>query len=442
MSDITFQIIFIVLLTIANGIFSMSEIAIISARKARLQQWVNEGNTKAQAALDLADSPNRLLSTVQIGITLIGILAGVLGGATIADELSARLIFIPLLAPYSEAIALGIVVLGITYLTLVIGELVPKRIALHNPERIACTVAAPMRMLSRIASPAVHLLSISTDTVLRVLGIRPVSEQPVTEEEINILIEQGMKAGTFEEAERDMVEHVFRLGDLRAGALMTPRTEIVWLDIDDSPEETRRKIADSGHSRFPVGQGSLDNILGIVQIKDMLGRNMQGKSPDLKASLRRPLFVPESTHALKVLELFKQSGIHVSLVVDEYGSVQGLVTLKDILEEIVGDIPSVEDLEEPLAVQREDGSWLLDGMLLVDDFKEIFSIKELPGEGIYQTLGGFVLMHMGRIPAVGNHFEWSGLRFEVVDMDKNRIDKVLVMPARKAPPAQQTKQTK
>ncbi|MBZ0177254.1 MAG: hemolysin family protein [Candidatus Methanoperedens nitroreducens] len=438
----TFQIIFIILLTIANGIFSMSEIAIISARKARLQQWVNEGNTKAQAALDLADSPNRLLSTVQIGITLIGILAGVLGGATIADELSARLIFIPLLAPYSEAIALGIVVLGITYLTLVIGELVPKRIALHNPERIACTVAAPMRMLSRIASPAVHLLSISTDTVLRVLGIRPVSEQPVTEEEINILIEQGMKAGTFEEAERDMVEHVFRLGDLRAGALMTPRTEIVWLDIDDSPEETRRRIADSGHSRFPVGQGSLDNILGIVQIKDMLGRNMEGKSPDLKASLRRPLFVPESTHALKVLELFKQSGIHISLVVDEYGSVQGLVTLKDILEEIVGDIPSVEDLEEPLAVQREDGSWLLDGMLLVDDFKEIFSIKELPGEGIYQTLGGFVLMHMGRIPAVGNHFEWSGLRFEVVDMDKNRIDKVLVMPARKAPPAQQTKQTK
>ncbi|HEY6586372.1 MAG TPA: hemolysin family protein [Candidatus Methanoperedens sp.] len=439
MSDITFQIILIILLTIANGIFSMSEIAIISARKARLQQWINEGNAKAQAALDLADSPNRLLSTVQIGITLIGILAGVLGGATIAEELSARLTFIPLLAPYSEAIALGIVVLGITYLTLVIGELVPKRIALHNPERIACTMAAPMRMLSRIASPAVHLLSISTDTVLRILGIRPVAEPPVTEEEINILIEQGMKAGTFEKAERDMVEHVFRLGDLRAGALMTPRTEIVWLDIDDSPEETRRKIADSGHSRFPVGQGSLDNILGIVQIKDILGRNIEGKSPDLKASLRRPLFVPESTHAMKVLELFKQSGIHISLVVDEYGSVQGLVTLKDILEEIVGDIPSVEDLEEPLAVQREDGSWLLDGMLLVDDFKEIFSIKELPGEGIYQTLGGFVLMHMGRIPAVGNHFEWSGLRFEVVDMDKNRIDKVLVMPARKAPTVQQTK---
>ena len=439
MSDVTFQIIFIILLTVANGIFSMSEIAIVSARKTRLQQWINEGNAKARVALDLANSPNNLLSTVQIGITLIGILAGVLGGATLTEELSARLGTIPLLAPYKEAIALGIVVLGITYLTLVIGELTPKRLALHNAERIACTVAAPMRMLSRIASPAVHLLSISTDAVLRILGIRPVAEPPVTEEEINILIEQGMKAGTFEEAERDMVEHVFRLGDLRVGALMTPRTEIVWLDIDDSPEEIRLKIADSGRSRFPVGQGSLDNILGIVQVKDMLGRNMAGKPIDLKTSLRRPLFVPESTHALKVLELFKQSGIHISLVVDEYGSIQGLVTLNDILEEIVGDIPSVGELEEPLAVQREDGSWLLDGMLPVNDFKEIFGIKELPGEGIYQTVGGFVLMQVGRIPAVGNHFEWGGLRVEVVDMDKNRIDKVLVMPARKAPPAQQTK---
>ncbi len=439
MSDITFQIMFIIFLTIANGVFSMSEIAIVSTRKARLQQWVNEGNAKARVALDLADSPNRLLSTVQIGITLIGILAGVLGGATIAEELSARLGSIPLFAPYSEAMALGIVVLGITYLTLVIGELVPKRIALHDAERIACTVAAPMRVLSLIASPAVHLLSISTDAVLRILGIRPVAEPPVTEEEINILIEQGMKAGTFEKAERDMVEHVFRLGDLRVGALMTPRTEMVWLDIDDSPEEIRHKITDSGHSRFPVGQGSLDNILGIVQVKDMLGRTMAGKPVDLKASLRRPLFVPESTHALKVLELFKQSRIHISLVVDEYGSVQGLVTLNNILEEIVGDIPSVEELEQPLAVQREDGSWLLDGMLPVNDFKDIFGIRELPGEGIYQTLGGFVLMHVGRIPSVGNHFEWGGLRFEVVDMDKNRIDKVLVMPARKTPPAQQTK---
>ena len=432
MSDINFQIVIIILLTIANGVFSMSEIAIVSARKARLQQWVNEGNAKAKAALELADSPNRLLSTVQIGITLIGIVAGVFGGATIAEELASRLISIPRLAPYSEVLAMVIVVLGITFLTLVIGELVPKRIALHNSERIACTMAAPMRVLSNIASPAVHLLSISTDAVLRILGIRPAAESPVTEEEINIMVEQGMKAGTFEKAERDMVERVFRLGDLRVAALMTPRTEIVWLDIEDSPEKIQHKIADSGHSRFPVGKGNLDNILGIVQVKDLLGRNVAGKPADMKASMRRPLFVPESTHALKVLELFKQSGIHISLVVDEYGSLQGLVTIQDIMEEIVGDIPSVEELKQPLAVQREDGSWLLDGMLPANDFKDIFGIKELPGEDIYQTLGGFVLMHMGRIPHEGNHFEWDELRFEVVDMDKNRIDKVLVMAAQRA----------
>lgn len=436
MSDLTFNILFIILLIIANGIFAMSEIAVVSARKARLQQMANEGNAKARAALELASSPNRLLSTVQIGITLIGILAGVLGGATIAEELAGRLVTIPLFEPYAEVIALSAVVLGITYLSLVIGELVPKRLALHNPERIACAIAAPMRSISVIASPAVHLLSVSTDAVLRILGIRAVAEPTVTEEEIKILIEQGTKAGAFEEAERYMVERVFRLADRRVGELMTPRTEIIWLDIEDSSLEVRRKIAESGHSRFPVCQGSLDNILGVVKVKYLLGRDLAGKPADLKASLRRPLFVPESTHALKVLELFKQSGTHISLVVDEYGSIQGLITLNDILEEVVGDIPTVEELAQPRAVQREDGSWLLDGMLSVDEFKEIFRKRKLPGEGSYQTLAGFVLMQMGRIPSVGNHFEWGGLRFEVVDMDGNRVDKVLVMPARRVPAGQ------
>lgn len=432
MPDIAFEILFIILLVIANGVFAMAEMAIVSARKARLQQLANEGNLKARAALELANSPNRFLSTIQIGITLIGILAGAFGGATIAVELEMRLSSIPLFSPYSEAIALAAVVLGITYLSLVIGELVPKRLALHNTERIACAVANPMRVLSGIALPAVHLLSASTDMVLRMLGIKPSAEPPVTEDEIKILIEQGIAAGIFEEAERDMVEHVFHLSDQRVSALMTPRTEIVWLDIEDSSEEIRRKIADSGHSRYPLCQGSLDNILGIVQVKDILGRNLLGKPADLKAALRRPLFVPENTHALKVLELFKQSGIHISLVVDEYDSIQGLITLNDILEEVVGDVPTMEELAEPQAVQREDGSWLLDGMLPVDEFKEIFNIRRLHGEESYQTLAGFVLMQMGRIPSVGNHFEWGGLRFEVVDMDRNRVDKVLVMPARRA----------
>ena len=438
MTDITIQILFIILLFIGNGVFAMSEIAIISARKSKLQQWTNEGNAKARVALELAKSPNRLLSTVQVGITLIGILAGAIGGAILAGELAERLSSIPLFAAYSEVIALGVVVLGISYFSLVIGELVPKRFALHNAERIACTVAMPMHILSVIASPVVHLLSASTDAVLRILGVQPVAEPPITEEEIKILIEQGTKAGAFEEAERDMVERVFRLADKHVSALMRPRTEIIWLDIEDSPEEIRSKIADSGRSQFPVCQGGLDNILGVVKVKDLLGRNLAGKPVDLKAYLQPPLFVPESMRALKVLELFKQSGKHISLVVDEYGSIQGLVTLNDILEEVAGDMPTIEELAEPRAVQREDGSWLLDGMLPVDEFKAIFHVGKLPGESSYHTLAGFVLVQMGRIPSVGNNFEWSGLRFEVVDMDGTRINKVLVMPASKAPSAQKT----
>lgn len=414
----------------------MSEIAIISARKTKLQQLANEGNTKAKVALELANSPNRFLSTIQIGITLIGIFAGALGGATIAEELKIFIYSIPMLEmlrPYSDSIAITIVVLGITYTSLVVGELVPKRLAMNNTEKIACMVANPMRAISVIVSPVVHLLSYSTDLILKIVGIKPVEGHSISEDEIKILIDEGIKAGTFEIAERDMIEHIFRLSDQRVSALLTPRNDIVWLDIDDSPDEIKRKMVDSGLSRFPLCQNSLDNILGIIQVKDILSRDILCKDipckdiiEEIKKTLRRPLFVPESTHVLKVLELFKQSGTHISLVVDEYGSVQGLITLNDILEEIVGDIPTAEELADPEVVKREDGSWLLGGMLSVDKFKEIFHITKLPGEGNYHTLAGFVLTQIGRIPVVGNHFEWSGLRFEVVDMDKNRIDKILV----------------
>lgn len=435
----TFEILFIILLIIVNGIFAMSEIAIISARKAKLQQLANEGNTKAKVALELANSPNRFLSTIQIGITLIGIFAGALGGATIAEELKIFIYSLPILEilrPYSDSIAITIVVLGITYTSLVIGELVPKRLAMYNTEKIACMVANPMRTMSIIVSPAVHLLSFSTDIILKTVGIKPVEGHSISEDEIKILIDEGIKTGTFEIAERDMIEHIFRLSDQRVSALLTPRNDIVWLDVDDSPDEIKRKMVDSGLSRFPLCQNSLDNILGIIQVKDILSRDILCKDipckdmiEEIKKSLRRPLFVPESIHVLKILELFKQSGIHMSLVVDEYGSVQGLITLNDILEEIVGDISTAEELADPEAIKREDGSWLLDGMLSVDKFKEIFHITKLPGEGNYHTLAGFVLAQMGRIPSVGNHFEWSGLRFEVVDMDKNRIDKILAIRA-------------
>jgi putative hemolysin len=429
--SIAVEILIIFLLVILNGLFAMVGIAVISARKARLQQWANKGDAKARTALELANAPSQFLSTVQIGITLVGILAGAFGGATIAEELAAALSRILLLAPYSDAIGIGIVVLGITFLSLVLGELVPKQVALNNAERVASIVAAPMRTLSLMAGPAVRLLSFSTEVVLRMLGVRPSMEPLVSEEEIKALIERGTQAGMFEKTEREMVESVFRLHDQRVSVLMTPRKEIVWLDLNDTREEIRHKITEHPYSRFPVGQEELDNLLGIVQAKDLLACSFADQPVNLKAALHPPLFVPESIPASKLLEVFKTSRMQMALVVDEYGVIQGLITLNGVLTALVGDIPAIDELPEPQVLQRADGSWLLDGMLPVDKFKEIFRIEQLPGEdrGYYQTLGGFVMMHMEHIPFAGQYFEWGGLRFEVVDMDLHRVDKVLVAPA-------------
>jgi putative hemolysin len=420
------EILIILLLIIVNGIFAMSEIAVVSARKARLQRWASEGSAKARSALELANEPNHFLSTVQVGITLVGVLVGAFGQATIAQQLTTLLHRIPWLAPYSHLVGLGIVVLGITYLSLVVGELVPKRLGLQNAERIASEVAIPMGVLSVIAFPVVRLLSLSTDAVLWVLGARPPDEPPVTEEEIKVLIEEGAQAGVFEEAEQDMLTGVFRLNDRRVNALMTPRTEIVWLDPNDELDEIRDEITGSGFSRFPVCQESLDNVLGVAQVKDILARHMACEPIDLRSLLHQPLYVPESAPASSVLELFKETGMPLALVVNEFGGLEGLVTTNDLLEQIVGDV----DLDRPQVVQREDGSWLLDGMLSVDEFKELFQTGELPGEGKgrYQTLGGFVMTHLGRVPSVTDHFHWGGLRFEVVDMDGKRVDKVMVKP--------------
>jgi len=432
MSSLTFEILTILVLIFANGVFSMSEMAVVSARKVRLQQLANQGDINARAALKLAESPNHFLSIVQVGITLINILNGVFGGATIAKRLEDYIKLVPILANYSNAIAFGIVVLLITYFSLIVGELVPKRLALNNPEKIAAFVAIPMRALARIASPVVYLLSASTDLVLRILGITPSEEPQVTEEEIKILIEQGTEAGTFEEAEQDMVERVFRLGDRPVTSFMTPRPDIVWLDLEDPAEENRQKMTESAYSRYPVCQGGLDTVLGIIPVTDLLARSLRNEPLDLTLGLRQPVFVPESTRGLKVLELFKQTATHMALVVDEYGVIQGLVTLNDIMSEIVGDVPAGPGQEEPQAVQREDGSWLVDGMLGIEEFLELFDLEELETEerGNYQTLGGFVITHLGRIPAAADHFEWDNMRFEVMDMDGNRVDKVLVVPRR------------
>ena len=430
MPSVMLEGIVVVLLILVNGIFALSEIAVVSARKTRLRQWAEEGNAKARAALELANNPNQFLATIQIGITLIGILAGAFGGATIARELAVILSDITWLAPYGHPLSLALVVLVITYLSLIVGELVPKRLALNNPERLAMVIAAPMQVLSRVAYPAVHLLGLSTEFLLRALGMKPSTEPPVTEEEIRALIEQGTQAGMFEEAEQEMVERVFRLGDRRVSAVMTPRTEIVWLNREASAQEIRRTITESVHSRFLVADGSLDNVLGVVHAKDLLAHMLGEQVVNLEATLQQPLYVPESMRALKVLELFKQSGTHIALVIDEYGGIQGLVTPSDILEAIVGDLPEAGEEVEPLAVQRADGSWLLDGMLPVDEFKDLLDLGELPGEdqGIYQTLAGFVIMQLGRIPVAADYFVWEGFKIEVVDMDGNRVDKVLVTP--------------
>jgi putative hemolysin len=430
MSAIVIEILIVLLLIVANGVFAGSEIAVVSARKVRLERMANQGNAKAKTALKLAKFPNDFLSTVQIGITLIGILSGAVGGATIAQRLKPFLETIPWLAPYSEGISLGIVVTLITYLSLVIGELMPKRMALSNPEQVACSVAKPMRLLSRITAPLVRLLSVSTDGLLKLFGISASEELPLTEEEIKVLIEQATESGTFEESEQEMVERVFRLGDRPIKAIMTPKLEIVWLDFDAPLEETERQVMESNHSRFPVSRGSLDNCLGILRGNNFLSARLRGQEIDLATMLQPSLYVPESTTALKILEQFKRTGVQIALVTDEYGSIEGLVTLNDLMQAIVGDIPSSEHWEEPMVIQRDDGSWLLDGLLSTDEVKDLLDKELLPGEetGYYHTLGGFVVTFLGHIPRSGDHFEWEGMRFEVVDMDGTRVDKVLVSP--------------
>ncbi len=425
----TTEILIVFLLIFVNSIFVMSELAIVSARKARLQQLVNRGSKKARIALKLASSPNQFLATVQIGITMLTIISGAFGESVIAKRIFSIIEFIPGISSYSEVIASVIAVIIITYFTLVLGELVPKRIALNHPEPIANLVAIPMQMLAKFTSPVVCILSVSTDAVLRSLGVTSSTEPQVTEEEIKVLIEQGTEEGTFEEAEQDMVERVFRLGDIPVSAMMTPRPDIEWLDLEDDITQNRRKIIDNGYSRYPVCQEELDNVLGIIPVTDLLARSLCGEEIDLTVGLRQALFVPENTRGLKVLELFKQTGTHMALVVDEYGVIQGLVTLNDVMVEIVGDVPAFDD-DEPQAVQRDDGTWLLDGMLSIDDFCELFNIQEFSPEdrGSYQTLGGFVMTQLGRIPVATDNFEWEGMRFEVVDMDGNRVDKILLEP--------------
>jgi len=415
------EISLIFLLLFIHSLLSMTEAALLSLPKSRLQAKASEDGTAARL-LRLLEDPNQFLSAVQIGITLTDLLMGAIGGATLAIYLETTLQKISPLVPYSRSIALGAIVLITTFLSILLGELFPKRLALIYGERIARWSIGPFRLFLLIFSPLVRFLSFSTDLLLRAFGIQFKEEQPVTEDEIRVLLDQGTQAGVFETSEQEMVSGVFQLHDQRVYSLMTPRSEIVWLDVEEPLEETKRRILESPYSRFPVCRGELDNVLGIVKTRDLLIPLLEDRPIRLEECLQPVTFIPETALASRALEIFKETGREMLLVIDEFGSIQGLLTLNDLLSEIVGEIGG----EEAQIVQRQDGSWLLDGMLPIDDFKELFNLPSLPQEEEYETLGGFLMTLLGRIPQVSDRMEWRNLRFEIMDMDGRRIDKVLV----------------
>ncbi|RJQ29967.1 HlyC/CorC family transporter [Candidatus Parcubacteria bacterium] len=420
------EIIFVLLLILLNGVFAMAEIAVVSARKSKLAARASEGSTRAQEALQLTKMPGKFLSTVQVGITGIGIIAGVFSGAKIAEPYAAHLT--PLFGVYSESVTLGLVIAVIVFLSLVLGELVPKRIALSNPEMIAMLVARPMLMLSEITAPLVNMLSNVTDFVLNILGVKSYEELPVSPEEVRVLIREGAKMGTFELAEKDIVERTLSLGNQRVTTFMTPRNEIIWLDVMSSLKTIQHIVRQDRFSYYPVCRKNLDKVVGIMVTEDILSQYFVDGKISLTKSLHKPLFVPESMDGLKVLEVFKKSGMHMALIVDEYGVVQGLITIDDILEAIVGDIPEMNQVGEKDIIKRDDGTWLVDGMVTMDEFKDYYHTPKFPGErsGTFHTIGGFVMYKLDSIPTSGDFVEHDGYRIEVVDMDGNRVDKVLV----------------
>ncbi|MFN3560759.1 MAG: hemolysin family protein [Chloroherpetonaceae bacterium] len=427
MSHVAFEITLILILILANGVFALAEIAIVSSKKTRLEQLALKGVRGAKIALELANAPEKFLSTVQVGITLIGILAGAFGGATLSAPLSDYLSQFRFLDTYSESLSLGIVVSVITFLSLIIGELVPKRIALNSPEAIACMVAVPMLWLSRVANPIVSVLSGSTSFVMKLLGIKANPETPVTEEEVRVMIALGTKSGEFEPVEQDLINRIFKLSDRRISELMTPKNEILWIDIHDSEKAIRELVLSKPHAAFPVGDDSLDDIVGVVRAKDILVAMEKGEPIDIRLLMKKPTFFLESLSAFRVFEKLRKVKPPLAIIIDEYGATQGLITLNDILGSITGDIDG--ETLEPYAIQRADGSWLIEGLMPIRDFKEQFNIPELPDEDSgFETLAGFVMHQLGTIPKEGQAFEWNNARFEVVDMDGRRIDKVLYTP--------------
>ncbi len=430
MTEIVFELSIIFFLLVVNGVFSMAEIAVVSARKARLRHLADGGDGRARAALELAESPNSFLSTVQIGITLVGVLAAAFSGASMAEKLAGFLSRADWLAPYADNLSFALIVTGLTYFSLVIGELAPKRLGLRNPEGVARWLAGPMRKLSAIASPLVRVLGSSTELLLRMLRLKPVQEATVTEEEVKLLVKEGMRAGVFHPSEPAMIEGVMALDRIAVRELMTPRSKIIWVNVQDSHEAICHRMLASGHTTFPIYDGNRDHVIGFISVKSLC-RRLASSAPVVVKDLMTPaVVVAASQSASGLLERFKRTRIHVALVADEFGGIIGLVSLHDIMEAIVGDMPSPDERAKPRALRRDDGSWLVDGMLDVDEFeRQLPDFKLHPEkERDYQTFAGFIVKHFGHVPQEGEKFQLHGYEVDVIDMDGHRVDKVLLRP--------------
>lgn len=430
MQDVLPELFLLFVLLLANGFFSMSELAVVSARKTKLRELAEGGDAHAARALAVAEEPTRFLSTVQVGITFVGTFASAFGGAALADRLALWLAPLPLVGPHAEAVGLGIVVVLITVASVVIGELVPKRVALGNPEGIARRVAGPVARLSTLAHPIVVGLTWMTEGILKLCGLGKVQDQSVSEGEINDLVQQGLKTGAFNPTETEMVAGVLELDQLPVTAIMTPRPKMVFLNLDDPDEVNWRKIVTSGHSRYPVYTLHRDQVVGVVTVKAIWANSAFGLPASLKSVMSPPLIVPESMTVIHLIEQFRKTGQHLALVTDEFGAIQGLVTMIDVMEAIAGDLPERGRRAAPEAKKRDDGSWLIDATLLIPEFKELLALDALPHEDTaeYKTAGGFVMTYLGHIPKTGEHFDHGGWRIEVIDMDRHRIDKLLATP--------------
>jgi putative hemolysin len=432
------ELLLILVLVLLNGAFAMSELAIVSARRARLMAMQRKGSAGAAAAIALADDPQRFLPTVQVGITLVGILAGAFGGARLSGGIAQLLSAVPVLAPFAAEIAFALVVMLITYLSLIMGELVPKNLALRNPEAIAVVVSRPLALLARATAPIVWLLSASSALVLRLFGRHDPADAAVTEEEVKAVVAEGATSGAIETEERHMIERVLRLADKPVRALMTPRTELEWIDRTAPPEDVATRLRASGVTRFVVSDGRVDNVVGVVAAKDLLDQLLAGGPLSVPRAMRQPIVLPDTLSALDALERMRGDALGMALVLDEYGSFEGVVTASDLLEAIVGDLGVETSGPSQPAVRRHDGSLLLDGMMASDELKARLELPDLPREGTYHTVAGLMLALLQRVPKEGDRIVWAGWRFEIVDMDGRRVDKVLAAreeASEAAPPA-------